>query len=69
MPRINYEYLNSANRNQLKAYLNRLGHETYAQESTAELRDSAIAFYEQSLPEEESGLSVRSSNDYDSAAE
>lgn len=71
MARISREYLETANRKQLKAYLAKLGHETYAEESISDLRDSAIHFFEQSLPEEDSGLSVRNNSDYDydSAAE
>lgn len=67
MARWTIEKLETATRKQLKSYLEGLGHTTYAEESTAELRDAAIAYYEQNLPEEDSGLSVRSASDYDTS--
>ena len=65
MARWTLEKLETASRKQLKTYLESLGKETYPEESTAELRDSAIHYFEQTLPEEDSGLSVRSASDYD----
>lgn len=50
--RVTRQYLTNANRHQLKAYLKSLGHETYPDESTEELRDTSIAIWEQSLSEE-----------------
>ena len=62
MARWTLEKLETASRKQLKTYIESLGKETYPEESTAELRDSAIHYFEQTLPEEDSGLSVRSAS-------
>ena len=57
MPRYSRQYFESANRNQLRAFLERNGKEVYRDESTAELRDAAIHFWEDGQPDENPGLS------------
>lgn len=59
MPRITRRFLESANRTQLKAYLESKGAETYADESTPELRETALAYFEQGEPDESPQYTLR----------
>ena len=52
MPRITRRYIERANRDQLKAYLNAQGLETYREESTPELREAALSRFDQDQPDE-----------------
>ena len=43
---------NEANRHQLKAYLHKLNVETYREDSDNDLRETAVAYFEQTLAAE-----------------